>query len=142
MSGGIGMNEQCVQTHMTIVQAAIARMASNSSSCKTWCVTLCSAILVVAADKEHVVPAWVPACPVIVFALLDAYYLGLEKALRSSYNDFVSKAHEGRLTVPDLFAFVPRGVWRSGWSALRSFSVWGCYLPLLGVVLATGLLTK
>jgi len=44
-------NPQVVQSHLTILQAVIQRMASNSASSKTWCVTLVSAILVIVADK-------------------------------------------------------------------------------------------
>ncbi len=29
-----------VQTHLSLIQAVIARMAGNSRSCKTWCITL------------------------------------------------------------------------------------------------------
>ena len=34
-----------VQTHLTIVQGVIQRMAENSRSCKLWCITLVSAVL-------------------------------------------------------------------------------------------------
>ena len=40
-----------VHSYLSILQAVIARMASNSSNCKTWCITIVSAILVVVADK-------------------------------------------------------------------------------------------
>ena len=38
-----------VQKHLEIMQGVIFRMAENSRSCKVWCVTLVSAILVLVA---------------------------------------------------------------------------------------------
>ncbi|WP_414544018.1 hypothetical protein [Nostoc sp. CCY0012] len=38
-----------VQSYLNILQGVIARMANNSASCKTWCISLVSAILVVLA---------------------------------------------------------------------------------------------
>jgi len=41
-----------VQAHLGILQGVIERMASNSTSSKSWCITIVSAILVVVADKN------------------------------------------------------------------------------------------
>jgi len=38
-------NSQAVQSHLSIIQSVIQRMASNSTSSKAWCITLVSAIL-------------------------------------------------------------------------------------------------
>ena len=40
-----------VHAHLSILQSVIQRMASNSTSCKTWFITVVSAILVIVADK-------------------------------------------------------------------------------------------
>jgi hypothetical protein len=40
------------QTHLSIIENIIQRMAKNSSASKTLCVTLVSAVLVIVADKE------------------------------------------------------------------------------------------
>ena|SRR3989338_243886 len=52
-------NSQAVQSHLTILQAVIQRMANNSSSSKAWCITLVSAILVIVADKGKPQYAWI-----------------------------------------------------------------------------------
>ncbi len=90
-----------IQTHLGIIQNVIQRMATNSSSCKAWCVTLVSAVLVIIADKGKPEYAWIAMLPTIVFAALDAYYLALEKAFRNSYNEFISKLHSQSLTEND-----------------------------------------
>ena len=78
-----------VQTHLSIIQNVIQRMASNSASCKTWCVTLVSAILVVVIDKDKSAYLLLALLPIVVFLILDVYYLSMEKGFRNSYNDFI-----------------------------------------------------
>ena len=110
-------------------------MATNSTSCKTWCITIVSAILVIVADKGKPDFAWIALFPAILFAGLDAYYLALEKGFRNSYNDFIKKLHTGQLSAEDLYSVAPTG--RSldlQVSALTSFSVWGFYLPLVALL--------
>ena len=120
-----------IQTHLGILQNVIQRMASNSSSCKAWCVTLVAAVLVIVADKGKPEYAWIAMLPVIVFAALDAYYLALEKAFRNSYNDFISKLHKKSLTENDLYSVVPKGsMTRLQFESIKSFSAWGFYISL------------
>ena len=68
-----------VQSYLSILQGTITRMASNSASCKAWCVTLVSAMLVLIADKEKPDYVWISVVPIVLFVVLDAYYLGLER---------------------------------------------------------------
>ncbi len=124
-----------VQSHLGLLQDVIQRMADNSASSKAWCITLVSAILVLVADKGKPEFASLALIPALFFLALDAYYLALEKGFRAAYNAFVIKLHEGRLDVQDLYAIAPLGD-RSGHqiAALKSFSVWGFYLTLIGMV--------
>jgi hypothetical protein len=120
-----------VQAHLGVLQGVIQRMAGNSASCKTWCVTIVSALLVVVADKGRSEVAHIALVPTFLFLALDTYYLGLEKAFRASYSEFVQKVHAGTATAADLFAIEPTG--SLSWhqlKALRSFSIWGFYLTL------------
>ena len=137
-NGNLDVESSAVQKHLEIMQGVIQRMAENSRSCKLWCVTLVSAILVVTAltgDAEHALIALAPA---ILFYLLDAYYLGLERRFRSSYNDFVAKVRSGEADASDLFSVVPSGSTAGEflWAMFKSFSV----LPFYAVIVATILL--
>jgi len=120
-----------VQAHLQILQAVINRMATNSTSCKAWCITLVSAILVIVADKGKPNFAFIALLPTVLFLSLDAYYLAHEKAFRLSYNQFIKNLHLHTISLEDLFAVVLTGS-LSGhqFSALRSFSVWGFYSSL------------
>jgi len=128
-------NSQAVQAHLGIMQSVIQRMASNSSSCKAWCIALASAVLVVVADKSKPEYAWIAVIPTLLFLTLDAYYLALERAFRDSYNAFIDKLHGGRIEPTDLYAVIPSGSsFRQFLGALGSFSVWPMYVTLLAMI--------
>lgn len=127
-----------VQAHLQILQGIIQRMATNSTSCKAWCITIVSAILVLIADKGKPNLALLAFLPAFLFLALDAYYLALEKAFRSSYNLFVRKLHGNELKLDDLFSVIPRGdMTKHQIEALKSFSVWGFYGALAILVVVT-----
>jgi hypothetical protein len=128
-------NSQAVQAHLGTMQFVIQRMASNSSSCKAWCIALVSAVLVLVADKSKPEYACIAVIPTLLFLTLDAYYLALEKAFRDSYNGFIDKLHRGGIESTDLYAVVPSGsIFRQFLKALGSFSVWPMYVTLLGMI--------
>ncbi len=128
-------DSQAVQAHLAIIQSVILRMATSSSSCKTWCITLVSAILVVAASKSKPDSALIAAIPAVLFLVLDAYYLAMEKLFRDSYNSLVRKLHEGGLDASDLYLVAPEGsIFRAFARALVSFSIWALYLTLIAMI--------
>ena len=124
-----------VQSHLTIMQSIIQRMAANSNSCKTACITLVSAILVIIADKNKPDFAWIALIPSSLFFVLDAYYLGLEKSFRECYNNFIEKLHNSEITTNDLFVVSPQGNrFCATLYALSSFSIWPFYVALIVMV--------
>ena len=124
-----------VHAHLSILQDIIVRMAGNSASCKTWCITIVSAILVVVAGQERGELARITLVPIVLFLALDAYYLGLEKAFRASYIAFLRKLHSGEASPEDLY-LVESEERQSAhqFEALKSFSVWGFYVTLIVLV--------
>lgn len=126
-----------VQKHLEIMQGTITRMAENSRTCKVWCVTLVSAILVLVARTGEADHALIALAPTVLFYVLDAYYLSLERGFRRSYGSFVRKIHEGQVSISDLYAVVPTGSIMRGtlWAMFRSFSVPPFYAVVVGTVL-------
>ena len=126
------INPQAVQTHLQIIQAVIQRMASNSASCKAWCIALVSAILVIVATTGKPQYTLIAIIPTVLFLILDTYYLALEKMFRQSYNSFIEKLHTGEITPADLYIVTPSGnMLRSFAVSFISFSIWPFYLTLL-----------
>lgn len=131
----IAPDSPSIQTHLMMIQGVIQRMSSNSSSCKAWCVTLVSAILVIVADKAKPDYAWIAIIPSVLFGALDVYYLALEKGFRESYNTFIGKLHKGSLVEEDLYSINPTGnMHHHQLVAMSSFSVWGFYVSLVVLI--------
>ena len=126
-----------VIAHVNAMQAVIRRMSDNSRSCKLWCVTLVSATLVLIASMGDGTFAWLALIPVGALGFLDVYYLSLEQRFRNSYNEFVSKLHDGSLDQTEVFVIKASGgpamhVWKS----VRSTSVWVFYVAMVAVIVA------
>lgn len=126
------INPQAIQSHLEITQSIIQRMAANSNSCKTWCITIVSAILVIVAEKREPKYMYIAIIPTVLFYLLNSYYLALEKAFRESYNNFIDKLHNGTLVSRDLYVVSPKGnLFRAFIKANYSFSVCSFYITLI-----------
>ena len=127
-----------VHGYLTILHSVIARMGSNSSNCKTWCVSLVSAIVVVVADKGKPNYVWIAIIPIALFLLLDSYYLFLERQFRSLYNNFIRKLHLGTAIVDDVFFIAPRaGIRTTSWNIVKaggSIAVWPFYALLAAML--------
>ncbi|MCC5989356.1 MAG: hypothetical protein JJT95_16910 [Pararhodobacter sp.] len=81
--------------HLTMLQGVITRMGANSFTLKALAATFGSAAVAVMATVETPSPYYVVAAivPMIIFWLMDAQYLRLERAYRKLY-DHVRKGDE------------------------------------------------
>jgi hypothetical protein len=109
MDTKISMN--ITQTHINTLQNIISRHASYSLNCKTWCITIVSALGVILFEKRQCINIVVILFPVIVFFLLDCYYLGLERLFKDIYEDFLYKLKTNTVSVNSA---PPYGVRRPG----------------------------
>lgn len=120
-----------VQTHLKMMQGVIERMAENSRACKVWCVTLVSASLILVAMTDKTDYILVALLPIVMFLILDTYYLALERAFRGSYNTFVEELKNDNISSSDLYIVKPTGaIPRLFIQSLRSFSIYIFY-PIL-----------
>lgn len=130
-SSNIDAESSAVQTHLSILQGIIQRMAENSRSCKIWCITIVSAILVLVSRTGQPDYTLAALLPTVLFLILDTYYLALERAFRGSYDGFVRRLHSGDLALADLYVVAPTGpVPRHFGASLLSFSIWPFYSAL------------
>ena len=138
----LGVESPAVQKHLEIMQGVIQRMTDNSRSCKVWCVTLVSAILVLVARTGKAEHALIALAPTVLFYVLDAYYLALERGFRRSYNRFVCKLHEERIIESDLYTVAPTGSTPRGtlWALSKSFSILSFYAVVVVTVTLAWLL--
>lgn len=131
-------NSEAVQAHLNMSQNIIQRMAANSASCKGYCITLVSAILVLVAGKGKPEFSYIAFIPTILFLALDVYYLALERLFRTTYNTFIRKLYARTISADDLYVMKPEGcICQTIFSCLVSFSVWPFYLTLATMVFMT-----
>jgi len=71
--------------HLEILQATITRMANNSFLIKGWCITLVAAILALASQGSNQRIILISYLPIIMFWILDAYFLRQERLFRKLY---------------------------------------------------------
>lgn len=124
-------DNSAVTAHIAILQAIIARLATASASCKTWCLALVGALLSFAAGTDSPRLAAFAIMPIVIFAILDASYLAQERAYRDLFATVVNKIRDGSYSLGDSFearAPVKRGALLK---AFVSWSIWPVYLSLL-----------
>lgn len=73
--------------HLKMIQGVIGRLAGNSFLIKGWSVTVAAGLSAFARTETDRSLAWIGVGAVAVFALLDAYYLAVERAYRQLYVD-------------------------------------------------------
>lgn len=73
-----------------MIQAVITRLSTQSTTIKGWCVTVTAALLGFGGNATNALISTVAIYVVAAFALLDAYYLGLERAHRVLYQQAVN----------------------------------------------------
>jgi hypothetical protein len=131
-----------VKLYLPMIQSVISRMASNSASCKTWCVTLVTALFALAIDKNKPTAILLGLFPLVLFLFLDAYYLSLERDFIALYDEFVDKLQKNTAEINDAFNLKLRNncfLQRLQATAVsfKSLAVW----PFYGIILLTLIVT-
>ena len=88
------MSSEYKLKHLEFIQSVVNRMASNSFLLKGWSVTLVAALFALAAkdsDKKYIVVAYFP---VLIFWILDAYFLSQERRFRNLYDAVRAKKED------------------------------------------------
>ena len=80
-----------IDIHLQMIQAVITRLAAHSTTVKGWSVTVSGALMGFAATASTPVVALIAAYVIIAFAILDAYYLALERQYRLLYQRTVNQ---------------------------------------------------
>ncbi len=80
------MNDENKRSHLTMIQGIISRMGNNSFALKGWSVGIMIAIYAFAGQNSNKAVI-ITLIPLIVFWILDTYYLSLERKFRMLYDD-------------------------------------------------------
>jgi len=82
-------HDEATIAHLNMLQGVINRMASSSFALKALAVMIAAAVIALASTQQFGRPILPVAglLPVVVFWLMDAQYLRLEKLYRALYDD-------------------------------------------------------
>jgi hypothetical protein len=108
--------------HLKLIQAMISRMAANSFVLKGWSVTLVTGLAALAKADGNDDIAWISLAALFLFAVLDGYYLSIERAYRRFYQDTL----DGRTSQYSLDLVEPVGP-GDALKAVGSFAIWPLY---------------
>ena len=89
MTPNFSFDQNDSRQYLQMLQDIINRLANNSSNCKTWMITIFTAMVALLVGVPEIRP-WVGIVivPVILFYLLDGYYLALENDYRDLEKEF------------------------------------------------------
>lgn len=131
-----------VRQYLQMLQDIINRMASNSSNCKAWVITLFTAMSALMIGVEVMRQwMWIILFPIVLFYYLDAYYLGLENDFRNLEASFIKKlraSEEWSTSVYD-FNFTHADGYKKGENlnkGLMSTATWPLYSILAAISIA------
>lgn len=122
------------QKHLEFIQAVINRMAGNSFLLKGWAITLVAAIFALSAKDTNHAYIFIAYFPIIVFWILDGYFISQERLFRSLY-DHVRKIDEKDIDFSmDINGYKEKG---NGWLySIFSSTLLFFYVSLVVVMLA------
>ena len=118
--------------HLEMIQGIVTRMAGQAAATKNYCMTLVTAVCGFAVTSHHPGMALLALVPILVFALLDARYLKLERCFRALFDQ---TRLEPWGTPPSFDLRLSSLVASPDQPTFGSWSVLGFYLPLAGGVL-------
>ncbi|MDA2936413.1 hypothetical protein MYX06_04315 [Patescibacteria group bacterium AH-259-L05] len=72
--------------HLEFIQATIGRMATNSFIVKGWSITLVAILFTLSSTKINNGYIVVSFIPVLMFWILDGFFISRERSFRSLYN--------------------------------------------------------
>jgi hypothetical protein len=119
--------------HIDVLQGIINRLANNSASCKTWCLTLTGALLSLAGATKVPELVFLAIAPLVVFRYLDSRYLAQERAYRGKYNAIIKLIQDGNYKREHVFSAGAAWTPADLQEALRSWSVRPLYCTLIGL---------
>lgn len=124
---------------LEIVQGIISRLANYGATLKNYCITLVTAVSGASITLQRPGIALLALLPLVVFLLLDAQFLRIERRYRELFNIL----RQEEWGTPPKFEIGLRSTPAvSYWSAFFSWSIAAFYLPLAVAVVTAVFVTR
>lgn len=146
--------EDC-RHYIGLLQENINRMAANSANCKVWLIGIITALIALEFTSDNMrFIILVAIIPLVLFYLLDSYYLGLEKRFIKLETDFIELLKSKKNFDKEIYVLSPQNLQnlqspqnlqnpqKKGadceytWKGMKSWSTWPFYGVLLILLLA------
>ena len=124
-----------VIAHINLLQGIINRLANNSASCKTWCLTLVGALASLAGATHVLGIITFALVPVAIFGFMDTMYLAQEKAYRDVYISVIGRIRNGSYALNEVYEASTSLKFQHIRNALFSWAIFPVYLGLVAVYL-------
>jgi len=102
--------------YLDMIQDVIKRMENNSFVLKGWAVTLIAGVFALISKDAKISYFIIPYMPVLLFWILDSYYLQLERKYRALYKAAIKK----NSSEIDFNLDVPKSSWEDKTTYLQS----------------------
>lgn len=127
--------------HLEFIQSVISRMASNSFQLKAWSVTIASGILLLSLSDINKNYYLVAFLPLVMFWLLDSYYLWQERLYRGLY-DKVRNLEDSECDFLLNTTSIKKKPWEEYWKAFFSLTELIFYLSFTILLVAINFISK
>jgi hypothetical protein len=121
--------------HLDYLQAIITRMNANSFQLKNIAVVILTAMFALFAANPKVLLIFLAGFPLIIFWLLDAYYLQQERKFRALYEDVAGLTNQFEIVTYDMSLDKYNGNGCSFGESLFSKTILLFYIPLFAIVI-------
>jgi len=129
------------QKHLEFIQGVINRMASNLFFLRGWTITLIAALFALFVKDANPDYIFVVYFPVIIFWILDGYFLSQERLFRALYNH-VRKLDEKEIDFSMDTSEYKKDERNSWVCSMFSVTLLFFYLPLVAIMLLVTYLFK
>ncbi|KKR80821.1 MAG: hypothetical protein UU73_C0002G0195 [Candidatus Daviesbacteria bacterium GW2011_GWA1_41_61] len=120
--------------HLEFIQGVINKMAGNSFFLKGWAITLIAALFALSAKDANPKYIFIAYFPVIMFWVLDGYFLSQERLFRDLYDD-VRKLDEKEIDFSMDTRKYKKNKRNSWLSSMSSLTLLWFYLSLIFIML-------
>lgn len=128
--------------YLQLIQEPICRMSTISAIFKGFAATTVAGISVISYDDISIAVLGLSFLPVLVFAIIDIYYLSIERKLRFLYNEVVNDRHNINYSLEISLTKEEKVIAKATvFQCVKSPSIWLFY-PLLIVILVVVFVLK
>lgn len=120
--------------HLEFIQGAINRMASNLFFLRGWTITLIAALFALSVKETNQSFIFIVYFPVLVFWILDGYFLSQERLFRALY-DHVRRLSEEEIDFSMNTSEYKKDDKNSWLSSMFSTTLLFFYIPLIVIML-------